>query len=283
MNARKAGSGLHKLTASAVEQLVAAVFVGGDRRAALTAIEQQVAKDRCGVDPTVLSQWLRQLADTLGLDVVEAETPSPDQLGDVRLTLADGTYRWIEVKAQTTKRFSDLIQADWVRDETDAIRWLMYHNPDFHGLCSAWVRDSLEMYNPTRHFGDWSFEGLWLADLGLLYNSSRRKAAGAVDMTSLIDFLGRKYVLHVTVDGVRCTALANLDCVHDLAAGGTAKLDIAAGGAANSRVWVSTGAPPKRGAFDFVYYTGYESLMALGRHKLTDYALQRASGLIVLR
>ena len=62
-----------------------------------------------------------------------------------------------------------------------------------------------------------------------------------------------------------------------------AEAHIAAGGAANSRVWVSTGSPPKRGAFDFVYYTGYESLMALGRHKLTDYALQRASGLIVVR
>ena len=280
---RKEGSGLHRETASTIERLAAAVFVESDEvRAIQRHLDDEVEAGYCGVASSDLVEWLDEIAAHLGLPAVEAVTPAPDQLGDIRLTLSNGEYVWIEVKAQTTKGFRDLMQADWVRDETDALRWLLQHDRGYAALAAPWVRETLEVGNPVRHFGDWTFGDLWLADIALLPDRPRRAVASVVDRETLGSFMSQKYILHITYEGARIARLDSLRCVQDVLAGGRVYIEVAAGGSSNSIVWVSTSGRPVRGQIDFAYYTGYENSWVVGRHKLNDRALSRSDALFTV-
>lgn len=266
---RKPGSGLVRLTTAAIEETVAAVFADEcDVKALIRRIDAEVDRGRSGVSGAQVVKWLRALAADLSLDVVSAVSPSPDLLGDVRLTLADGSTVWIEVKAQTTKRFGDLLQADWIRDETDALRWLARNDPTVTRLLSPWIRECVEIYDPGFQFGDLTFAHLWLADIALLHDRPRRAIAGVKTVHDLVSFLGKKYFLHLTTEGARMVRLDRLPCVERVVASEQVRLDVAPGGACDARIWVSGRGVPSRGAIDFIYYVGYQSLGVVGRHKL---------------
>ena len=274
---RKEGSGLVRKTTAAIEELVAAAFCGQrDVSALVRRIDHEVDLGRCGIPGAEAVRWLYQLADDTGLDVVSAVTPTPDNLGDVRLTLRDGTFVWIEVKAQTTKNFGDLLQADWVRDETDALRWLALNDARFQRLISPWIKDSLEVYDAKFQFSGLSFEQLWLADVALLHDRPRRATAGVYSAGDLAGFLGRKYFLHLTLEGARLTRLDRLPLVDRVLSGGKAHLDIQPGQTCEARIWVSSDGFPTRGSIDFIYYVGYRSLNVVGRHKLHPGSLKKS-------
>ena len=278
---RKPGSGLSYATASAVERLVAASFEGSSTDRPLRDVDAEWRAGLCGVPAKDLARWISQIVSELDLPVVAAQTPSPDLLGDVRLTMADGTFLWIEVKAQTTKRFDELVQADWVRDATDALRFLRLQEPNFTTLLSPWMLDELDVANPGRHFGNMTFSDLWASDIGLVSDRSRRLAAGIDSAESLRQFLERKFILHVSIEGARIARLDRLRAVEHVLSGASVHIDVRPGRACEAIVWVGA-RPPSRGEIDFIYYVGYGQHGVVGRHKLHDRALRSAHDLIVV-
>lgn len=279
---RKPGSGLSYATASAVERLVAASFEGSSIDRALRDIDAEWRAGLCGVPARNLARWVQGLVAALRLPVVAAVTPSPDLLGDVRLTMTDGTFVWIEVKAQTTKRFDELIQTDWVRDATDALRLLRFSEPNFRALLSSWMLDELDVARPDRHFGTMSFSDLWASDVGLVSNRSRRLAAGIHDAATLRQFLERKFILQLTTEGARMARLDRLRAVEHVLDGGQVYIAVKPGSACEAIVWVGA-QPPSRGAIDFIYYVGYGRQGVVGRHKVHERALRTARDLVVIR
>ena len=281
---RKTGSGLHHGTSTTIERLIAETFVATGRMESIRqALAKEVARGRCGVSVDAIDSWIKQIVDHLGLPVRKSETPSPDHLGDVRLTLSDESLVWIEVKAQTTKQFSDLVQADWVRDETDTLRWLVKYDEQFHELTSDAVIEQLGILQPAaEYFGSWGFADLWLADLGLLHSRSRRITAEVHEPHDLPNFLARKFLLHVSNEGARLVRLDQLHCVQDVIAGAEPFRVLAPGSSSDTKLWLSTEGPPQRGSIDFIYYTGYRSGV-LGRHKLHHHAVDRSSAVHEVR
>lgn len=279
---RNQGSGFASATASAIESLTANVFAGSSTDADLRRIDTERGRGRCGVSPHDAERWITAIAEYLSLPVIAAVTPSPDGLGDVRLTLSDGSFVWIEVKAQTTKGFRELIQADWVRDETDTLRYLRAHEPAFSSLLSPWILDVLDVANPARQFGSMSLSDLWVADVGLMTDRGRRLDAGVKEPEHLRRFMECKYLLHVSNEGARIARLDRLRPVKHVLSGGSVELDIKRPSACEARVWVSAGSPPTRGNIDFIYYVGYRNSDVVGRHKLHDQALRTAEDLFVV-
>lgn len=274
---RKAGSGLHNETAAAVEELVARIFEGQSFDVAAERVDRDYDSGRGRVRSSQLIGPLHRVAEHLGLSVARAVTPDLDHLSDVRLELVDGSDVLIEVKAQTTARFGMLGNADWVRDETDVLRFLLVEDEEFRALMPGWMRDALAVPDAGTYFGGWDLASLWVADLALLPNRGRRTVAGVRTPADLGSFLTRKYLLHVTSEGVQVVRLDSIPFVQDALAGEDVHALIRPGGRSSATVWMSTREPPARGRFAFAYYVGYESGV-IGRHKLKDAAIQDAPG-----
>ncbi len=279
---RKPGSGLHRPTSDAIEQMVGQAFLGA---AALKKWRQRLETRGLvlnGVSFDDVESWLLTITDHIGLQVVKAESPAPDQLGDVRLILRTGEMIWIEVKAQTTKRFSELIQADWVRDETDTLRWLLHYDKTFRELSPPWVQDELGVSEVAKRWKGWDLSSLWLSDVGLISTAPMRAVARVLIPEQLGGFLARKYIIHLTGEGARVARLDSLRCAQDVLEGRRCHYIVFAGRQSSSIVHVSTSGVPAIGATDFVYYTGYNSGV-LGRHKLTNRALSRSDNLFTVQ
>lgn len=282
--ARKEGSGLHHRTTSAIENLSAAIFLGdqGLTKKFAAEVDRQMEQDRSGVSGDDVVRRVTDIAGHLGLSVIAAQTPCPDHLGDIRLTLTDGSFVWIEVKAATTKNVSRLVETDWVRDQTDALRWLVHNEPTVHAGTPPWLLEELDVYNRTEYFEGWDFANLWLADIALLPTRSYRERAGVRSPSDFDDFLRRKFVLHIGLDAARVTRLDMLRTVQALRAGEGVRLDGHFQGKAAITAWLTAGSTlPRRGRIDFIYYAGYPKSSVVGRHKLTDYCLRRSDGLYV--
>lgn len=267
--AKNSGSGRHNETAAAVEELVARVFEGQSTFVAAERVDRDYDAGLGGVSSGQLVGPLHEIADHLGLNVIRSVTPDPDHLSDVRLELSDGTRAWIEVKAQTTRGFGSLSSADWVRDETDVLRWLLVHDEQFNELMPDWMRQNLTVSDPKTYFAGWDLSSLWVGDLALLQNRMKRRSAGIESPADLAGFLSRKYLLHITQRGAQIIRLDAIPPVRSALGGTPVLADVAPLAASSARVWLAAGAPPERGAFDFAYYVGYSSGV-VGRHKLPE-------------
>ena len=120
------------------------------------------------------------------------------------------------------------------------------------------------------------------ADIALLHDRPRRAIAGVKTLQDLASFLGRKYFLHLTTEGARMVRLDRLPCVERVVAGEQVRIDVAPGGACDARIWVSGRGAPSRGAIDFIYYVGYQSLGVVGRHKLHPSAISAAQAVVTV-
>jgi len=266
---RNSGSGRHNETAAAVESLVAGVFGGQPLDLAAERVDKDYDAGLGGVRSKQLLGPLHELADHLGFNVTNAVTPDPEHLSDIRLELADGSRIWIEVKAQTTRGFGGLSSADWVRDETDVLRWLQVHDRTFRDLMPPWMQQNLEVSDPDDYFLHWDLGTLWIADLSLLQHRRKRRTAGINTPSDLADFLTKKYLLHITNAGIQMIRLDEIPFVQHVLSGGSVLADIEAGQASSARVWLAAGRAPIRGSFDFAYYVAYLSGVS-GRHKLPE-------------
>lgn len=278
---RKAGSGLHREISRALETLTAALFEGGPTAAALGRIKKQQEAGRSGVSPRAAHRWIASIVDDLALPVVSAELPPNDYLGDVHLTLEDGSSAFVEVKAQTTKSFAELIQADWVKGVTDAVRWVFAEDEDFRAAQPGWLAEMMEERAPGRYFGSWTFGDLWAADVALLTDRNRRRIAGVEEPEDLHEFLGRKYLLQISREGARLVRLDQIPAIAQVIAGGSVNRRIDRLRKSTS-IKVSAGAGSADSDFDFVYYVGYTPKV-VGRHKLTARAISEAEGVIEAR
>lgn len=248
----------------------------------ISRIDAQYTVRRSGIDGVTAFRWIREAVDELAIPATSAESPSPDGLGDVRANLADGGHVWIEVKAQTTKPFRELIQADWVREDTDAVRWLVVNDTALHPLLSTWTAEQLDVVEPASYFGDWDFPHLWLADIALLPNRLRRRKAGISTYDDLYRFMESKYLFHFSNEGLRVARLDRLVPVQEVMRGSEVHVSVAALTASEARAWVATPNEPGPGSTDFVYYIGYPQHEALGRHKLTNHAVEGAGDLLII-
>lgn len=274
---RKSGSGLHRAVSRAIERLTADLFAGRPTVASLNTIHEQQAAGRSGVSAEAVHHWISEIVDRLALPVVDAELPATDYLGDVQLTLRDGSNVFVEVKAQTTKNFVDLIQADWIKNVTDTLRWLYVEDETFRDLQPSWLAELLEERSPQRYFGSWTFKELWAADVALLTDRNRRSIAGVEHPQQLWDFLSRKYLLQVSSEGARMIRLDRIPLISRIIEGHGIRWDIKSLKKSTSvRVSAESG---DRRDLGFVYYVGYGPEV-VGRHKLTVQALDGAAGAI---
>jgi len=270
MPTRRPGSGFANATAAAVEELVAAALRGDEHELIVQqeALEYERSIDRCGMQPSRVVHLVRRAVDQLALDVSDSVAQPLDELGDVRASLRDGTKVWFEVKAQTKKdHFADLTQADWVRDETDLLRWLFHRHAAFAGRLPDWVVALLEVRNPTNYFRGWNRDDLWLADIALLVHRDIRERAGIQSPTDLHSFLTRKFVLHLTREGIRVIRLDRLVPVEASLAGLAASISMNDANQTAASIAFACPGPAVWGGVHFTYHLGYPSGV-IGRHKM---------------
>lgn len=267
---RRPGSGLANASAAAIEELVAAALRRDKHEIAVLQerLEYECSIDRCGMEPARIAHLIQRAVSGLGLDVSDSLAQPLDGLGDVRASLRGGAKVWFEVKAQTKKdRFGDLTQADWVRDETDLLRWMFHSDAAFAKRLPAWVAALLEVRNPTKYFGGWSRDSLWLADMALLVNRDVRERAGIQAPADLHPFLTRKFVLHLTREGIRIIRLDRLQPIAASLSGAPASILMNYANKTAASVAFACPGPASRGAVHFTYHLGYPTRV-IGRHKM---------------
>lgn len=285
MSRRKPGSGLANATTAAIEELLAAALRGD---AAGVSVEHQRLRDefdadRCGIEPGVVAELIAGVVEELALGALDAVAQPVDGLGDVRVSLSDGRFVWFEVKAQTKKnRFADLTQADWVRDETDFLRWLLHHDPRFAAHLPVAIAETLTVEDPDDYFSGWDPRSLWLADLALVSSRRARTAAGIDSRDALRDFLDCKFVLHLTREGVRVVRLSCLAPVEAVLAGELVDQTMKSSNQTAVAVALASPGPAAHGTAQFTYHVGYPSGV-VGRHKLHAVSMERASAMIEVR
>lgn len=278
---RRAGSGLYGSVTSAVERLAAAVFARRPTAEHIANLDTALSGKTTALTGAAVGSTLRTIAERAELDVAEAESPDPDRISDIRLTMADGTHAWIEVKAQTTQGRNQLGAADWTHNETDTLRWLYSHEPSFRQRMPGWMAERLHVDDPDKYFRGWDFSTLWAADIARIRNPKKRAAAGVTDVASLKDFLTRMHLLHVTKGGARLIPMARVPIV-DAALSGTAMpYSIDSERKSSASVTVRRAGDPDADPA-FVYYVGYASGV-VGRHKLYGWVLDQTPGTVEAR
>ena len=284
---RREGSGFSGPQADAVAELIASHLRGGSSSEIehwVEVLDQQRDLGRFGLPGETVSEWTAALLDELGLSVGKAQALAPGGLGDIEVELSDGTSLWIEVKSQSKKaNFRDLTQADWVRNETDALRKLLLLDEPFRDFLSEPTLDGLTMLDAGEALEDWRFEDLWLADVALLYSTSRRLMAGVTSPMGINGFLDRKFLVHLTKEGMRSVRLSDIPAVKDVQDGRKLHRKIKRGRVADAIVWVSTEEFPRQGMIDFIYSVGYlqNDGTSIGRHKMNAHAIERSNDVVV--
>lgn len=279
---RRPGSGLAGASVRATENILAALL--RDDPADLLVNAETIGADATtgrvtgGLTGEAIVRLLHKAVQQLDLDVVDAIPRPSCKLGDVRAELATGEYVWFELKCQLTKpHFQDIIQADWIRDATDVLRYLfVVEHPEWTPWLSPSVVRRLGLDEVgVMYFRGWSLPSLWLADLALVKDRQHRELVGIESITDLYAFLRRKYLVHLTRAGVR---IVRFDTLGPVAS--AFDMDYAAKFHDQSRVTIAVAAPgpPSAGAVDFTYHIGYAN--AVGRHKLHARAIERSVELI---
>ena len=264
---RREGSGFSSPTATAIEFLIAGQIRGDKRMISrgLADLKVQHDKGRCHIKPSTLMALATKVAAQLPFTAVEA-TPQPSShLGDVEFVDSNGERWWLELKAQTTKRAAELLQADWVRDGTDAV----------HAFCEVVpaVEDRLGNLGVTpKRRGSESLALLWLCDALLLPTRGQRRAAGVTSLKSAKGYAARKFLLHIAVDQARLFRFSEIPAIQRVIDGHFHWS--AATGGKSEKIYISTLGPADRSNFEWVYYIGYSN--ALGRHKMHPRTLAEA-------
>ncbi len=188
-----------------------------------------------------------------------------------------------EVKAQTKKdRFADLTQVDWVRDETDLLRWLFHDDRTFAARLPNWVADLLAVADPRSYFQGWEWDSLWLADIALVPSRGARLRAGIGSPATLRHFLDRKFVMHLTREGARIVQLSLLGPAAGVVAGQPVAMSINYANQTAASIALASPGPADRGRVQFTYHLGYPSGV-VGRHKMHAVSLARGPHTIEVR
>lgn len=207
--------------------------------------------------------------------VVSARALSTGAAGDLEVMTGIETHR-VEIKAQLDKAtVGDLTQADWVRNETDVLRYLLLHDPAFAGRLSPRNRSAL--VSDHGYFDGWTLADLWLADVAGMTSLYSRVENGVRTPAELRAFLGRKHLLHLCRER---DALLPVLAIKKIARAVSNPADVAHALKINkaSEVAVQIRVGGDRAVFTYhVYPPGYLAIEGfIGRHKLHGTALPDA-------
>lgn len=266
---RNPGSGLYTLTATAVENLLAA-HLTGDRQAQtreIATIDLQRTSGRGGLAGSVVSALLDAFATWLPHTVVDARRLRQGQHADVVADCRGGELLSFEVKAQTTKTLEDLVQADWIRNDTDGLASIVLGTPSIATQLSSSAFTRLsggsalpQANNPSPY--------LIASDLCLLTSLDKRRSVGVSNLAELSSYADLKYLVHLASDGLRAIQLSRIPVVQ-LALSGVLP-DIRVDCLSKSTAVRLQGRASTQ--WDFAYYI-YDSPLPHGRHKLHSRAL----------
>ena len=106
-----------------------------------------------------------------------------------------------------------------MRDGTDFLRRLDVDSREFHLRIDDELRIALELDKSMKSLSNWSLESLWMADLALLDTETKKKNARVMNPSELHSFLGKKYLLHLCMNGVRYVRMDNLGPIRAITEG----------------------------------------------------------------
>ena len=213
MSPRRAGSGQYTRAALAIEKLWAAHLAGTSKAGPMRVLREERAIDRCPVPPATLDRWLGSLTGQLSWQVQRAIQISPFAHADVEVILSSGERRWFEAKSPMSKKYTQITETDYIRDDTDFLGRLAetdaagYRTHVGAGLAS-WL--TAPRSGSTYYAGWRSLESLYLADLAGLRTRAARTGVAVRTRADLDDYIDSKYFLQVTSEGARVCALRDL-------------------------------------------------------------------------
>ncbi len=267
---RRAGSGLANQTTRAIEDMWSGALADDQEsfHDAVSEHRRQELRGRSGIETAALASAIVQAVKSLNLDVVSS-TPRPlDGLGDVRCQLRSGELIWFELKAQTTKpRFGDITQADWVRDDTDFVRYVSLHERVVRSALPSWAIEILNVDQPDEYFSGWDFKGLWAADMCLLSNRTKREVAGVRRPADLVSFAKRKILVQIAQPGIRMVPFASIAPIKAVLDGSEVDRQFVKANQSAISIQLSSPGRAGRGTTNFAYHVAYPSSV-LGRHKM---------------
>ena len=262
-------SGLDGHKGEAVETLWAEILSGTLTPRKRNALLSRYNQTAGGVPFSDVEKWLDDLASRLRrhIKVVSAVRTPLSVNGDVEAKLRGGGTAKFEVKAQVKKEsFDDIIQSDWVRDQTDFLSKLVRTDPSvkrhFKQVgASALGRISVDYA--------WPIEALHAVDVAGLTNAEARRKEGVGTPADLPDFIRRKWFLHVTASGARLCRYTEMAPIKNWLSNG----DLSCALKANRKGQALVCLAPSDDDTWFTYHL-YPSEGIKGRHKLHESALR---------
>lgn len=264
------GSGHGTGRADAIAALCVALLSrdGASTQVALARLDQEHRDGRSPLDGAALQRRLEVPLRSAFPAVVRAGVPTETGAGDFEVVVPASAGRppvvhRVELKAQLEKdKASDLTQADWVRDHTDALRWLVAHDPAVTRLLPAGIRR--ELTAPPADLADWDFGHLWLADVAGLTSRETRARLGVPKPAALGPYLARKHLLHLYRRGTDLRPLSSLLPIsRALADPGQVRYEVRQNRASLCAVRILVGRHTQ-----FTYHLYDAEGKFLGRHKL---------------
>jgi hypothetical protein len=268
--------------------MMLAATVRGDQATILKCVRKIDVAKRHGTSKmsgVQVSRLLRNACATFKFQVKDAVPKASEHLGDIRVTLKDGTQVWIEVKGQTKKKkFSQITEADYVRDGTDFLRKYVTSTPRLDRMIRGNLRQELAIDAKLTFTANWSLADLWMADLALLETEEKKRQAGVRSPSDLAKFMNKKFLVQLSMEGARVLKISELRPVMAHWAGEETQIELDTKSSAKvAAIRLAVGAAPKRNTTDFTYHVGYKKVHAPGRHKLHNRAISSSPGLIIVR
>ncbi len=211
-------SGMDGNKGEAVEFFWAAALEGTLTASKRSTLRERYEETTGGATFADVASWLTALAARFPYEVSSAKRTPLSVNGDVDAVLTDGSQVKFEVKAQVKKdNFSDIIQSDWVRDQTDLLSLLIVQEGSigahFYGFGAAELKGV--MVDPA-----WPAPALHLADLAGITDARARRKVGVEQPADLQAFVDRKWFLHITKEGARLCRFRDIAPIGHLLSGG---------------------------------------------------------------
>jgi hypothetical protein len=271
------GAGFAVKRADEVARLSAGILSDDDFaiRSAISALDEEHERGLIPCGGEVVRKRIEPLLAEAFSAAVSACALARGAAGDLEVSTPDGTHR-VEIKAQLDKaKSAELTQADWVRNETDVLRYLCLHDPDFAARLSA--RNRGDLASDHGYFDGWSFVDLWLADVAGMTSLYARIENGVRTPTDLRAFLGRKHLLHLCQERDALLPLLSIEKIA-IAVANPAAVEYALKVNKASEIAVQIRVGGGKPVFTYhVYPPGYLAIDGfVGRHKLHGTALPGA-------
>jgi len=259
---------------------LAAALLRNDTAAVRSAIEGLDAQLRAGNSPSSgenIRKRIEPLVKRAFPTATTARALPKGKAGDLEVVTGSGTRQThrVEIKAQLEKAScGDLTQADWVRNDTDALRYLCLNDKAFSKRLSPGNRAAL--FAESDDFKGWSFGELWLSDVAGLTSHYARVEYAVRTPADLQGFIERKHLLHLCQERDVLIPILAIPAIETAAADpARVKYILKQNAASECAVPVYVGGEGPVFTYH-IYPRGYKGLDGLfGRHKLHGTTLPR--------